>query len=82
MKTCDCCGEEMIGCMTNDSGDFYVCEDCFNDFMDREYGKGKWMALGNGEEDGAGGFYITTADVVGGYEATGIYYTEYWEEDK
>lgn len=39
------------------------------------------MALGNGEEDGYGGYYVHTADVVGGYEGTGIYYTEYEKED-
>lgn len=67
--------------MTTDNGDMYVHEECFNDYMDKTYGKGKWMALGNNEEDEFGGHYIVTADVVGGYEGTGIYYTEYESED-
>lgn len=74
---CDWCGGIMQEGMTTDYGDFYVHEECFMDFMDDTYGRGKWMKLGNGEDDGAGGYYITTADVVGGYESTGIYYTEY-----
>ena len=39
------------------------------------------MALGNGDEDGYGGFYVHTADVPGGCLGTGIYYTEYEEEE-
>lgn len=81
-RICEHCGEPItFGCMTNDQGDFYIHEECFDDWMNKRYGKGKWMALGNGEEDGCGGYYITTADVVGGYEGTGIYYTEYTKED-
>lgn len=75
---CDWCGGIFQDGMTNDDGDLYVHEDCFKDYMDDSYGRGKWMSLGNGEEDGAGGYYITTADVVGGYKPTGIYYTEYY----
>lgn len=81
MKICEVCGKPItFGCMTNECGDFYIHEGrCFEKYMDKEYGKGKWMGLGNGEEDGCGGYYITTADVVGGYEGTGIFYTE-WED--
>lgn len=75
---CDYCGGILQNGMTNDDGDFYVHEGCFPDYMDEAYGRGKWMELGNGEEDGCGGYYITTSDVAGGYEATGIYYTEYY----
>lgn len=32
MKTCDHCGKPItFGCMTNDQGDFYIHEECFND---------------------------------------------------
>lgn len=75
---CDWCGGIMQAGMTNDNGDIYIHEECFMYYMDDTYGRGKWMSLGNGEDDGAGGYYIVTADVVGGYEPTGIYYTEYY----
>ena len=61
--------------------DFYIHEECFNDWMDRRYGRGNWMGLGYGEQDGCGGFYITTANIPGGYEGIGIYYTEYEREE-
>ena len=79
MRICETCGEPIeFGCMTDEYGSFYTHEgDCFTEYMDKTYGKGEWMALGNGEEDGYGGYYIHTADVTGGYEGTGIYYTEY-----
>lgn len=78
VKTCAYCGRKIEhGCMTNDQGDFYVHEECFEKWMDAECGKGNWMALGNGEEDGMGGYYIQKADVAGGFIGTGIYYTEY-----
>lgn len=81
-RTCNHCGKPItFSCMTTDDGTLYVHEECFEDYMDKEYGKGKWMGLGNGEEHGCGGFYIHTADVIGGFEGTGIYYTEYEEEN-
>lgn len=81
-RICEHCGKPItFDCMTNDQGDFYIHDECFIDWMNKCYGKGRWMLLGNGEEDGCGGYYITTADVPGGYEGTGIYYTEYTKED-
>ena len=59
----------MLAGMTNDYGDFYAHEGkCFEKYMDKTYGKHKWMELGNGEQDEFGGFYICTADVVGGHQ--------------
>jgi hypothetical protein len=64
--------------MTMDGGEFYAHEGkCFTKYMNKTYGKHKWMALGNSEQDEYGGYYIYTSDVVGGFEGTGIYYTEY-----
>ena len=81
MRRCDICGKPIVEGMTNDCGDIYVCEgECFEKYMDRQYGKHGWMSLGNGAEDGCGGYYIASADVTGGYQGTGIYYTT-WEED-
>lgn len=81
-RPCEICLKQVNAGMTNDCCDFYVHEGkCFEKYMDNTYGKHKWMALGNGEEDGYGGYYIHMADVVGGFEGTGIYYTE-WEEEE
>ena len=82
MRTCEICGKKVMAGMTNDSGDFYVHEGkCFEKYMDEVYGKHKWMELGGGEEDMYGGYYVCSAEVVGGQQGTGIYYTE-WEEDE
>lgn len=83
MKECSICKKPItFGCMTDDYGSFYVHEGkCFEKYMDETYGKHKWMELGNGEEDGFGGYYICSADTVGGTQGTGIYYTEYEEDE-
>lgn len=76
---CDVCGRETHDGMTNDSGDFHVCEKCFPKFMDDEYGEHCWMGV---NDDGCDGYYIVRDDgVVGGYVGTGIYYTTFeWED--
>ena len=82
MRYCDVCGMPMVAGMTNGC-DLYVHEGkCFNKYMNRTYGKHRWMQLGGGETDGYDGYYIHTADVVGGFLGTGIYYTEWEEEPK
>lgn len=35
----------------------------------------------HGEEDEYGGYYLASSEAVGGYEGTGIYYTEFEEKD-
>ena len=81
-RTCSICGKPVFAGMTDECGSFYCHEgECFEKYMDANYGKGKWMALGNCEEDGCNGYYITTADVAGGYTGTGIFYTE-WEDEE
>ena len=81
-RICEICGKPLDAGMTDEVGSFYCHEGkCFTKYMNRTYGKHRWMALGGGEEDEFGGYYITTADVVGGYQGTGIFYTE-WEEDE
>lgn len=89
MKICATCGRPIIyGCYTDDEGSFYThvesdlgYEHCFETYMDRTYGKHRWMELGNGEQDEYGGFYIHTANIVGGNEGTGVYYTEFSEKE-
>lgn len=78
MRTCEVCGKEIHAGMTNGE-DMCVCEDCFEQYMDEMYGKHQWMEV---NDDGCDGYYIVSMfSVVGGYMGTGIYYTE-WEEDE
>lgn len=78
-RTCAICGGQVNAGMTDDWGTFYCHEECFEKYMDNTYGKHKLMSLGHGEEDRYGGYYIASADVAGGYQRTGVFYTE-WEE--
>ena len=81
MRICQTCGKKVTEGMTDEC--YYWHEGkCFESWMDKTYGKHRWMALGNGEEDGCGGYYIYAEDVPGGYMGTGIYYTEWEEEDE
>ena len=81
MRLCATCGERLRAGMTNDYGDFYTHEGkCFTKYMNKVYGKHKWMEKGDGNPGEHGGFYLYSSDVVGGCEDTGIYYTE-WEDD-
>lgn len=78
-RICITCGKEVTAGMTNDFGDFYAHEGkCFNKYMNKVYGKHKWMGIEN--EDECGGFYLVAENNNCGYRGTGIYYTE-WEED-
>ena len=83
MKICETCGKAIdYGYMTDGCGDFYTHEGkCFTKYMNKTYGKHKWMEIGNGEEDEYGGYYVVAAAVVGGIEGTGIFYTEREEEE-
>ena len=80
MRTCCVCGKKVTKGMTNECGDFYVHEECFEKYMDKEFGKHNWMRLGGNEEDEFGGYYVVSADVPGGLQGTGIFYTE-WEDE-
>lgn len=79
IRLCATCGKPIeCECMTDGDGDWYTHDGkCFETYMDRTYGKHRWMELGNGEEDEFGGYYVRTANVFGGIQGTGIYYTEY-----
>lgn len=83
IRICDTCGKAFYEGMTNDCGDFYAHEGkCFNKYMNKTYGKHEWMALGNGAEDGEGGYYIAAGCTPSGIEPTGIYYTTYYLNDE
>ena len=79
-RICAICGKPVTAGMTDADNTFYCHERHFRAYMNTTYGIGRWMALGNDERDEYGGYYIVSADVVGGYEGTGIYYTE-WEDE-
>ena len=75
-KICEECFKPMIAGMTDESGRFYCCEDCFPKYMDKTHGEGNWKAV---DDDGCGGYYIVRGD-DGEWYGTGIFYTE-WEEE-
>lgn len=83
IRLCETCGKPIkYGYMTDGCGDFYTHEGkCFAKYMDKTYGKYKWMETGNGEEDEYDGYYVVAAAVVGGIQGTGIFYTECEEEE-
>ena len=79
MKICDQCGKTItFGCMTDDYGNRYVHEECFDSYMDKIYGKGKWHVDPNGPD---GGPYYCIEYAPNKWEGIGIYYTEYERED-
>ena len=64
MTFCNVCGKPVLRGMTIDNGDCHVHEDCFDKYMDDEYGKGKWKGVDElpdyefPDNDGYGGYYI------------------------
>lgn len=74
IRFCEECGIPFdAGFMAGD-GDWYSCEECFDDAMDRTYGKGKWRPS---EEEGSdGGWYEYLEEDE--WEDTGIFYTEWY----
>ena len=74
VRFCEECGKPYDCGFIAGDGDWYCCEDCFEEVMDRDYGKGKWR--GTDEEGCYGGFYESLHD-DGEWEDTGIFYTEW-----
>ena len=73
IRFCEECGKPYDAGFIMCDGDWYCCEDCFDDAMDREYGKGQWRSTDEpGEYDG---FYEAFGNGV--WEDTGIFYTEW-----
>ena len=80
MTFCNYCGKPVIFGMTDDYyGGCHVHEECFDNYMNKTYGKGKWKPTEDGEEDEYGGYYLFLND-KNEWVGTGIYYTE-WEDD-
>ena len=82
MKICETCGKPIRcgdGCMQDSDGFFYTHEgECFEEYMDKTYGKGRWMQLGANALVGDGGFYIVTDDENhSGFDNPNIFCTMY-----
>lgn len=78
IRRCAVCGKIVLEGMT-DLCDFYAHEQCFEEYMDRTYGKHNWMCV---NDDGEDGYYIVRDDtLVGGFFGTGIFYTVFEDED-
>jgi len=77
-RRCVMCGIPLRDGMTDGEG-FYCCEgECFEKHMDETYGKHCWMSV---NDDFEGGYYIVSSDVVGGYIGTGIFYTDWYDDE-
>lgn len=82
-RKCAICGQPVYSGMTNADGDFYAHEgDCFVQYMNQTYGECQWMPLGGGVTDEEGGYYIATDnESPNGFSGTGVYWTE-WDEEE
>lgn len=75
IRFCEECGKPFDAGYVADGGFWYSCKDCFNEAMDKCYGKGKWR--GTDKEGDYGGFYECLND-DGEWEDTSVYYTEWY----
>lgn len=75
IRFCEECGKPYDAGYMADGGDWYCCEDCFEEAMDNTYGKGKWR--GSKEEGKYGGWYEYLND-DGEWEDTSVFYTEWY----
>lgn len=73
IRFCEECGKPYDKGFIAGDGDWYCCEDCFEDVMNRDYGQGKWRTTD--EEGRYGGFYECLDEDE--WIDTGIYYTEW-----
>lgn len=74
VRFCGYCGGIMQEGMT-DEWDLYSHEECFEEYMNELFGKGKWRVQMSGEPNEFDGFYEELVD--GEWEPLGIYYTEW-----
>lgn len=74
VRFCEKCGKPFDAGFMMDGGFWYSCEECFEEVMNKKYGKGKWRPTS--EEGYYGGFY----EHLDGdeWEDTGIFYTEWY----
>lgn len=76
IRFCEECGKPMTRGYTTDCGDWYCCEECFEDVMNYIYGKGNWRDTD--KEGELGGFYQRLSDLgAEEWEDTGIFWTDW-----
>jgi hypothetical protein len=75
IRFCEECGVPYDAGFIAGDGDWYCCQDCFEDAMDKTYGKGKWRAS---EEEGEYGGWYEAQQEDGTWEDTAIFYTEWY----
>ena len=73
IRFCEECGKPYDKGFVAGDGDWYCCEDCFEDAMNKTYGKDKWRGT---EEEGCNGGYYESFD-GNEWEDTGVFYTEW-----
>lgn len=74
IRFCEECGIPFDAGFIAGDGDWYCCEDCFDDAMNTTYGEGKWRPS---EDEGEnGGWYESLEEDE--WVDTGIYYTEWY----
>lgn len=74
IRFCEICGKPYDkGFMAGD-GEWYCCEECFEDTMNEDYGKGKWRPS---EEEGKYGGWYEYLNEENEWEDTAVFYTEW-----
>lgn len=74
IRFCEECGIPFDAGYMADDGSWYSCEECFENAMDRTYGKGKWRPS---EYEGEYGGWYEHLD-GDEWEDTSIFYTEWY----
>lgn len=84
MAKCIKCGEVLVLGFYDpwDSGSRYICENCFEKYMDETYGEGKWNVVPEGEVDELGGYYeYVNENDASDKCGTGIFWTDFYDDD-
>ena len=74
IRFCEECGKPFDAGYIAGDGDWYCCEECFEDAMNKTYGEGKWRPT---EDEGEYGGYYESLD-GDEWVDTSIYYTEWY----
>ncbi len=78
IRICTYCGAIMQAGYTDDDGDFYNCEDCFELDMNERYGEGNWRDSEDEEANYLGGYYEWREDEDSEWKPEPSYYTEWY----
>ena len=75
VRFCDYCGNIMQEGYTDDSGDFYNCELCFEKDMNERYGEGRWKQTSEDDECSSYYQYLNDNDE---WEEEPSFYTQWY----